>query len=346
MMVKLAGLKPLYKTCEMMLVMFGAIAGVGFVAGTEIEDFFARFGINFIFGIIMLFLLMVVLVYKILSNDMTLQKSSILYNNKQNVLNNTFLIKNRIKNCILFFNLFMISSAMFSGLRVMLLYLLKNNYLLIYIVSILIVFAMLIFGIKGLAKFNYLVVIFLGFVLAIVAVSLSKNFEVGAVRFNLKNSFGAMLFAGIYVFMNIVELEPIAKEYGLFLSKGKRLLFAFIFSLLLSFVVFIICMFLRNNSVVASYNMPMLVYFSELGLGFKLVFSVGLVMSLLSTLLTCLIGVKSRVGNMLTINNSNIASSFLAVMMSVVVGVLPFSFFTKIIYPVIGVLNFIVFVFL
>ena len=54
-----------YKTTEMMLTMFGAIAGVGFVTGVEIEDFFARFGLSFVFGIFILFVLVVVLVYKI-----------------------------------------------------------------------------------------------------------------------------------------------------------------------------------------------------------------------------------------------------------------------------------------
>lgn len=43
---------------------------------------------------------------------------------------------------------------------------------------------------------------------------------------------------------------------------------------------------------------------------------------------------------------ANIVASGVTVCLAVVVGTLPFSFFTKIIYPIIGIINFLIFVFL
>ena len=116
------------KMAEMMLTMLGAIAGVGFVTGVEIEDFFAKFGINYIFGIIVLFVLIWLLVCKILPCDNSLQIDLKMQNYSQITLKNTLLIKNHIKQMILFFNLSMMSSAMISGLRVMLVKLLKHKH--------------------------------------------------------------------------------------------------------------------------------------------------------------------------------------------------------------------------
>lgn len=43
---------------------------------------------------------------------------------------------------------------------------------------------------------------------------------------------------------------------------------------------------------------------------------------------------------------ANIVASGVTVALAVLVGTLPFSFFTKIIYPIIGIINFLIFVFL
>lgn len=333
------------KTVEMMLTMFGAIAGVGFVAGVEIEDFFARFGWNFLFGIIVLFFLMFVLVYRILSvdnimkNNLKMQKIDIIFNK------NTLLIKNKIKKLILFFNLLMIASAMLSGLRVLLFDLLGNKYYMFYLFSILVLFFMLVYGIKGLAKFNYIVIVFLVFLLIFIIKDLAAGCDFCGESLGLKKGLASITFACIYVFMNIVEIEPIVKEYGMKFNYKKRALFSLIFAGIVSLFVFLMCLFLQNNKDISTSEMPLLAYFGKFGSGFKFVFCVGLVIALLSTLLTCLVGVKRNILNAI-VNVGNLTSSFFAIIMVQIVGILPFSFFTKIIYPIIGILNFIIFVFL
>lgn len=335
----------LFITAEMMLTMLGAIAGVGFVSGTEIEDFFARFQIDLIFGILFLFILLAFLIYRVLTQNINCQNLFKLQNMSNKLPNNTTLVKFKIRNIILFFNLLMLSSAMFSGLRVLLYNLLKHNYIFPYLGIILSVFFMVILGIKGLAKFNYLVIIFLIFVISFLVKDLNININLASSGFDIKNSFASIAFAGIYVFMNIVELEPVVREYGLVLNKKNRITFSIVFSFIISALIFLICLFLNSNRRYTNFDMPLLVYFGEKNVIYKGIYYTGLLIALLSTLLTCLIGVKRRVLNTLCIKQ-NVGASFVSVLMCVIVGILPFSFFAKTIYPIIGILNFIMFVFL
>ena len=50
-------LKMVFKTCELICMMIGAIVGVGFITGAEIYESFVKFDYGLIFGLIVLFLM-------------------------------------------------------------------------------------------------------------------------------------------------------------------------------------------------------------------------------------------------------------------------------------------------
>ncbi len=335
-----------FKTIELMLTMLGSIVGVGFITGVEIQDFFARFGINFIFGLILFFILFFALVYKILPKKNIEQNEIKMQNLNGKLVKNTSLTKKSIKDFCLLFNLIMISSAMFSGLRLTLINLLKHNYLFIYIVCIVAVFILLVLGIKGLSKFNYLVIGILIFVIACVTSDIAGDFA----NFNFVSSFSfskillSLAFSFIYVFMNIVEVEPVVSEFGIHFSKKQGIVFSLIFSALLTALVAVVTVFLNKNVGLSLSAMPLYDFFDDRAIWQKILFCVGLIFALVSTMLTCLIGVKQRVIKKEKL--SSVSGSFLAVLLCLIIGILPFSFFAKVIYPIIGVVNFFVFIFL
>lgn len=329
----------------MMLLMIGSVVGVGFVSGTEIEDFFARFGINLFFGIFVLFINLLLLTYKILGLNNYDANNVKMQNINKNLCKNTFLTKYQIRNFCLFFVLLMISSTMFAGLRLILFNLLNNNYHLIYLAVILFVFGVICLGVKGLAKFNCLVLAFVVFMLSVILKNLTNAtaFEFG--EWNVCDCSKSIVFSLIYVFMNIVEVQPIANEFELNISKRKKFAFAFVFSFIITTIVLLFSLFLRNNRGLAESAMPMLAYFENSSVISKVIFYIGMIFALTSTLITCLIGVKRHVINLI-IDTTNLSASFLSILICVIVGLLPYSFFTKTIYPILGVINFIVFSFL
>ena len=122
-------------------------------------------------------------------------------------------------------------------------------------------------------------------------------------------------------------------------------LFAFVFSFIITTIVLLFSLFLRSNRGLAESAMPMIAYFENSSVISKVIFYVGMIFALTSTLITCLIGVKRHVINLI-VNTTNLSASFLSILTCVIVGLLPYSFFTKMIYPILGVINFIVFIFL
>ena len=110
-------------------------------------------------------------------------------------------------------------------------------------------------------------------------------------------------------------------------------------------MVLILSLFLRGNRKLAEFEMPILAYFAESSTVLKTIFCFGIIFALLSTLVTCLLGVKRCVRNSIA-GSTNLGACFLSVMLAIIIGLLPYSFFTKSIYPIIGIINFIVFVFL
>lgn len=316
---------------EYMLTMVGSVVGVGFLTGAEVQDFFARFGKNSLIGIMVVVVLFFVMASKMFEEKQQTKKCIKMQKFDKVYAKNTFLNKNNIKNFLVFFNLLMISGAMISGLKRTLFNLLKHNYHIVFLICVIFVFVLLIFGFKGLSKFNYFVIVFAIFVLFFACKRIGdcslgfcfktnvscENFVMVSAGFGARNvagiatlasvfllemlagnfEFGLSVLAGvmavIYVFMNIVEVQPVVEESPVTLTKKQAKWFCFVFAVVVAGMICVLDVFLNNNPLIAENDMPMMAFFDGSPLLGK-VFCVGLVCALLSTLLVCLIGVKAR----------------------------------------------------
>lgn len=316
---------------ECMLTMVGSVVGVGFLTGAEVQDFFARFGKNSVVGIVVIAVLFFVMASKMFEEKQQSKICIKMQKRNKIITKNTFLNKNNIKNILVFFNLLMISGAMISGLKRTLFNLLKHNYCVVFLICIIFVFVLLIFGFQGLSKFNYFVIGFAIFVLFFASKHIGdcllgfsfktnvscENFgaiSAGCRAWNVSGiatsasvfllemlagnfEFGLSVLAGvmavIYVFMNIVEVQPVVEESPVTLTKKQAKWFCFVFAVVVAGMICVLDVFLNNNPLIAENDMPMMAFFDGSPLLGKL-FCVGLVCALLSTLLVCLIGVKAR----------------------------------------------------
>ncbi len=341
------------KLVNLFLLMIGTVVGVGFVTGAEIYSFFARFGANLIFGLVCFFVLFFALTYKILMKSNNSKNVLNLHNFNKSLSKNTNLRKIRIKNIFMFFNVLMIASAMFSGLKYVIFKLFFCNQTLIFLVCILIVFVCLVFGVSWLTKINGALILFLIFVVTSMIFGM-KNFQKFLVetdyncvndffKFSFRNITLSLIFAGIYVFMNIVEIEPVVNEFNFNFSKKRAIVFSCLYSLALCLLLGVFCLFFEKFHYFAKCSMPMLSFFQMQGEGKTLVFSLGLVLCLLTTLISCLMGTKKSLMNK---NLTNLTASFVATILAIAVGIIPFSFFVNVIYPIIGVINFVIYVIL
>lgn len=337
------------KTIEMInlvLMMIGSLVGVGFLSGAEIFEFFARFQKYSYLGILIFFVLMFILSYKILDSNNLNENALNMYNFNKKIHKNTSLLKFRLKSIIVNFNVLMIASAMFSGLYELTNKLFYHNGIFIFLTCVFIVFYILIKGIGCFSKVNFFIVILLIFVTFVLIKNLNNNYQT-ITNIKLDNSCNSItlscLFPIVYIFMNIVEIQPVIKESGLKFNRKGKCVFSLCFSLILTTILFVFTLFLQNHMNLCNSAMPLLDFFKSEGGILYTIFTFGLLGGLISTLIACLIGVKR---GFVRKNFSNTSASFVAVFLALLIGIINFKFFVKIIYPIIGILNFIVFVFL
>ncbi len=323
------------------------------MTGAEIYSFFARFGANSIFGLACFFVLFFALTYKILTKNPYTENDLNLQNFDKIKAKNTVLQKYQAKRILIFFNILMIASAMFSGLKNVVFQLFFCNQILIFLGCVFFVFLCLLFGIKWLTKINGVLILFLIFVVLCMIFGMKnhQNFAFAKCNFTANNQLSfcfqnitlSMFFACIYVFMNIVEIEPVVNEFHFVFDKRKAKIFSFFYALVLVLLLGIFCLFFERFEFLTSNSMPMLMFFKMQGELKVFVFSVGLVLCLLTTLISCLLGLKRT---LVSKKLSNLSASFLAVFVSMVIGMVPFSVFVNVVYPIIGIVNFAIFVLL
>lgn len=357
------GVKNIMRFASLMLVSVCSFIGAGFVSGAEIYEFFARFKFASFVGVTIFFFLSFLLCYKILKmseNPARKHKNTEFVDNLNFNLKmckntkikckNTFLNKNFIRNAIIFCNCFFISGAMVSGLKNLIFKFYFSNCFLVFFVCIVIAFSVCCLGVKGLDKLDVFV---LGFVAVLCFVFITDN-SFGIITsfaskeqsfsFGFNGLFASIFFAALYVFMNILQFEPLVRTSGCTFSKKSALLFALLFAMLLSLPLLCFVLFLNCNLWLAEKSMPFLSFFIIRGGFISKIFGFGLLISLLTTLITCLIGVKDKLAHKL--NCSNFIAAGLGLWLVLLISMLPFKFFVSVLYPILGVLNFIVFAFL
>lgn len=332
------------KYINLILIMLCSVVGVGFVSGAEIYEVFVRFGDFWLLSVIVFFVLMFLLTYKIIYSQNKIQKSQKMYNLQKETVKNTFLSKNRLKSILLFVGVVLISGAMFSGLKTLLLELCDSNYIFWFVGCVFIIFFVLFVGIGGLQKMDYFVLVFLAFVCVIFCTCKGDSvFNSSAFVFGkTKSFFGSLFFGTLYVFMNILQIQPIVSEFDLKLSKKTAISLSLVFSSLMTAILVLFVLFFRSHIELAGCSMPFLEFFKGQGSGLFYVFCLGLVFSLVSSLLSSLLGVK----RFLRFKLSNFCASLFAVFMGLILSIFNFSFFVSFVYPLVGFINFIIFVFL
>ncbi len=366
------GLKKCKVYFNLMLVMICSFVGVGFVSGAEIYEFFVRFGSWCYLGIFVFYLLCFLLVYKILvggktkqiSLDLKVQNKSENYNNfyskthnnLKNNSKNTILNKNNFRQLVVFLNVFLISGAMFSGLKNLLYNLFFNNYFILLIICFFVAFLITLIGVKGLEKVDLLVMLFVGVIIACFVADYGtgrvndltgsasefndgKNAIEAENGINFKFAFLSIIFSLLYVFMNILQFEPLVRQSGISFTKKRAFCFSACFSILLSAVLLIFVIFLKSNISLGETSMPFLTYFASRGGVMSKIFSFGLLICLVTTLITCLIGTKTHFK--MKYNLKSFGATSLALTIAILAGLLPFNFYVSVIYPILGAINFI-----
>jgi len=341
------------KLLNLFVLIICSIVGVGFISGAEIYQFYVRFGKYFYIGIFAFFILVFLLTRKIILNFYYNKNKYKMLKNNNNCVKNTFLVKNNIKSFLIFFDVLMIASAMISGLNNMTKQLFKNNYFIIMIACIIIVFFILCIGINGLSKVDYVLMLFIIFIGVIFILNLCDfiSFDLQSSTnkkyINDDVSWGSfifpIIFASLYVFMNIIQLEPILKEYKVTFTKKSINIFSLVLSGFLSIVLLLFSIFLNNNIKLTDFSMPFLTFFENISPTLKFIYIIGLFLALISSLLSCLIGVKRGI---LKFSKNNIVASGFSVILVLLLGMISFSTYVSVIYPIIGAINFVIFIFL
>lgn len=305
------------------LVAICSFIGVGFVTGAEIWFYFARFGVSMLGGIVVFAAISLILVYYSISSNQ--------------IVSPKFL---QAKRAISALSEFLVASAMFSGLLEICQNLFSKHWLLVFLIAICLVIFIFFKGTKSFIFYNYFVAIFVIFVIINLFLFDNKNSFTFSANFSLKNLFFSSCFALIYIFMNITEIRPILAKFNQNNSAKKKIVFSILFSLTLIFLVITLSYKLLLNLETTSFSMPFLLLFKNQNKLVFFVFLVGLVLCLLSTLLSCLIGVENKLN---FDKNDRTFGKVMVIISSLIIGQISFGFFVKVVYPFIAVLNVVLF---
>lgn len=305
------------------LVAICSFIGVGFITGAEIWFYFARFGAVFVFGVAIFAVLMVFLIVFALRPSETLSPKF-----------------SRFKRAVFGVSELLIASAMMSGLLETTKTLFSGAWLLVFLLAVLIICLLFYNNIKSFVIYNYFVAIFVIFVAIFLLLNNNYNNITIAAKFGYKNITKSAYFAAIYVFMNIAEMRPIFASINGLKSKKSKLIFAGFISLVLALFVILFSITLFCNGELVDFSMPFLLLFKNNGGAVYYVFLAGLVLAMISTAESCLIGVNSRINP--TKNDENFTKG-VVIISSLILGRLPFTFFVQIVYPFIACLNIVLF---
>jgi uncharacterized membrane protein YkvI len=144
--------------------------------------------------------------------------------------------------------------------------------------------------------------------------------------------------------MNYFQIKPLIFSSGIMI-KGKNncIKFVLILSIIITILLLIFASFLKNNYDLLDYKMPFLEYFRRRKRLVYNIFIVGLFMGILSTLVSCLIGVRECLKEKLRLNY--VFLSIIIYVFCSFLGIIDFNLYVKYLYPILGFINFITFIF-
>ena len=188
--------------------------------------------------------------------------------------------------------------------------------------------------------YNYFVVGFVAFV-CVSLMLLNKNHNlILDCNLSLINALFSCGYGALYIFMNFSTIKPIIAAYDINFNNKTSKKTSIIFTILMSFLILFFTIFLQNNLQFLNKEMPILEFFALRSNNLKFIFSIGVICSMVSTCLACLIGVKGRVNKK---SQDNLFSSLVSMIAVLIFSFIPFSFFVSVVYLFIGFLNLILF---
>ena len=226
---------------------------------------------------------------------------------------------------------------MMSGLREIILLLFPNLFLIVFLLANLVIFYILYKGINKLFLIDLLVLFLVLFVIFNLKYNYKFDLHLTTISISLFDAFKGLGFCFLYFFMNIVSFYNTIEEIGIFFNKKNKIIFSIIFSVFVSFCLIFISSFLIKNADFSNNSMPLLSYFYCQNNLFSIFYSIGLVVSLLSTLIASLMCVKRRI----LISRNNLFSTFTVLIFSSVLSCFSFNFYVIFIYPFVGLISFI-----
>lgn len=312
---------------NLILTAICVFVGVGFISGAEIWFYFARFESGMFIGLIIFACLCFFIVYFALNDSLESDN------------------KSKFKSKVLCLSELLVASAMVSGLMETSRTLFGAWWLLVFLLSTAVMIFVFLSGFKSMIIYNYFVAIFIIF--AIISMFLFNNENLSNFALNLrydfsfKNIFFACIFPIIYIFMNSAEMRPVLAKFNIKNNKKKKCIISLILSLTLILLIFTFSFFLILNKNIATNTMPLLLLFNKQGGVLKFVFLIGMILALISTAIAGLSGAEEKIN--LTQNDKNFTRIFV-ILSSLIFGQIPFQFFVKIVYPIIGLFNFLIFI--
>lgn len=312
---------------DTVLVAACSFVGVGFITGAEIWFYFARFGLNGIFGVVVFGILVNVLA------SFAMREKSLKPGKAE-----------KLKTKILILSELLVASAMVSGLQETTRTLFSKWWFWVFLLSICLLIFLFYFEKKSFVLYNYFVAVFVLFVIVSLFLFNNKNsYNLSRFKlrdFSLKSVFYSLIFSCVYVFMNISEIRPILEKNKKLFSKNKKKTIAIILSLLLIFLVLLFSLMLLINNKIAKFSMPFLMSFKQKGGVSLFVFLIGIILTMISTAQSCLIGVKDKLN---FAQNDEKFIKIIVIILSLILGQISFKIFIKAIYPILAVLNFFIF---
>lgn len=291
----------------------GCIIGAGFISGTEIYLFFAKYGA---FGIVLS-------IVSILSFIMTVIFMS---------HNHSILQKNDKKQQILSICQIFISGTMFAGLSSILqsfgILSVWANIIILLILSI-----VLYLGISFASKLNVVVGLFCTIIVPASIFISGVQLNIAGVNNSLLSGLSGFIFAVLYTFMNIVCGMPVIMHIASRVSKKTFLAITIIVGAILLFLqVLIMCVVFPLNQE----NMPMLTAISGPA---KSIYLLLLVFAIASSLVSSGMGAKNFCGQGHYISYNFVWSIIVAciIMLTSFIG---FTNIIKITYPIVGLVLF------
>lgn len=305
-----------------------SFVGVGFITGAEIWFYFSRFGLGSVIGLAVFGFL----IYFVLSLSIC----------KSRVKNSKI---EKLKTKILLFGELAVASAMVSGLFETTRLIFDRWWIFFYILAILVMSLLFIFEKKSYIIYNYILLIFIIFVIILLFIFNNNNSLINCskstLNFTAKNAILACVFSCVYVFSNVAEIRPVLEcNTENFNIKQKKIL-CLILSLSLIFLAFMFGLQFFLNEELSKFSMPFLNLFKGKGGVVLWVYLIGLTMTMVSTADACLIGIKNKLN--FSKNNEKFVK-FIVIILSLILGQIPFKFFIKIIYPIVAIFNFLIFV--